>query len=52
MVNLTFTPVEAIIQETSLVLEIDHVGENMAFIPIKAECIGPYVKIEPSHSIE
>ena len=52
MVNLTFTPVQAIMQDTSLVLDIDHVGENMAFIPIKAECIVPNVKIEPSHSIE
>ncbi len=52
MVNLNFTPVQAIMQDTSLVLDIDHVGENMAFIPIKAECIVPNVKIEPSHSIE
>ena len=39
-------------QDTSLVLDIDHVGENMDFIPIKAECIVPNFKIEPSDSIE
>jgi hydrocephalus-inducing protein len=52
MVNLTFTPAQAILYDTSLVLDIDHVGENMASIPIKAECIVPNVKIEPSHSLE
>ena len=52
MINLTFTPVQAIMQDTSLVLDIDHVGENMDSIPIKAECIMPNVKIESSNSIE
>lgn len=52
MVNLTFTPAQAIQYDTSLVLDIDHVGENMASIPIKAECIVPNVKIEPSNSLD
>ena len=52
MIYLTITPVQTIMQDTSFVLDIDHMGENMDSIPIKAECIVPNVKIEPSHSIE
>ena len=52
MVNLTFTPAQAIMQDSSLVIDNDQVSKNMASIPIKAECIVPNVKIEPSNSLE
>jgi hypothetical protein len=52
MVNLTFKPKQAIMQDSSLIIDNDQVSKNMASITIKAECIVPNVKIEPSNSLE
>jgi len=49
LINIVFTPAQSIMYETNLVLDIENVGENMASIPIRAECVVPQVKIQPNN---
>jgi len=52
LINIVFTPGQSITYETNLVLDIENVGENMASIPIRAECIVPQVKIQPNNLLD